>query len=324
MAKSQTKTEAYQEITAAILDELRNGARPWSPKWDAGTAINAADSLRGFLRPLRSTGKPYRGANVFWLMLRARQKGYKSRYWLTFRQALADKGSVRKGEKGTPVSFWKFSKVRDASTGETKTVPFMRAYTVFNAEQCDNLPERYIANAAPKLPSEFERYEAAEAFARATGAHIGDSTDGRAYYIPAFDQVCMPARVSFKTPSAYYGTLLHELTHWTGHASRLDRFKPMTRFGSANYAFEELTAELGAAYLCADLEIPNHERADHASYIASWIKLFEDHPKALFSAAAAAEKAAAYLHGASETEDDESAADEYSAALAARTGGPDR
>ena len=281
---------SYETVTNKIIAMLEAGTAPWSKSWASGGPMG---------RPLRATGEGYQGINTLILWGAAQDGGYRSRYWLTYKAAQAAGGQVRKGEKATTVFF--FTKVAKAATEteEAKMFPLMKSYFVFNADQCDGLAAPYLAPPAPPVPMPIgERHAGADAFALATRAVIRHG-GARAFFNPSQDIVQMPQFADFNTPEAYYAVLLHELTHWSGHKSRLDRALK-GRFGDPDYAFEELIAELGAAYLCADLGVSIEPRTDHASYIAGWIKGLRDDPRAIFRAAAAAEKAATYLHAATE------------------------
>ena len=280
---------AYEDVTQKIIAMLETGTAPWAKPWASGGPMG---------RPLRATGEGYQGINTLILWGAAQNNGYRSRYWLTYKSAQEKGGQVRKGEKATTVFF--FTKVAKAAKAATETedakiFPLIKSYCVFNADQCDGLAAPYVAPAAPPVPMPIgERHAGADAFAMATHADIRHG-GARAYFRPSEDIVQMPHFADFDTPEAYYAVLLHELTHWSGHKSRLDR-SLKGRFGDPSYAFEELIAELGAAYLCADLGVSIEPRPDHASYIAGWIKGLRDDPRAIFRAAAAAEKAASYLH----------------------------
>jgi antirestriction protein ArdC len=176
-----------------------------------------------------------------------------------------------------------------------REIPFLKGCTVFCAEQIDGLPEHFYARPSPPLPAS-ERIKGAERFAANSGANIRHGSN-RVFYAIDADRVQLPPFESFTDPESYYATLLHELTHWTRHASRLNREFGRKRWGDAGYAAEELVAELGAAFLCADLAITPEPRADHASYIASWLDVLKNDKRAIFTAAAHAQRAADYLHG---------------------------
>jgi antirestriction protein ArdC len=266
--------------------------KPWTRPW------SASHSAGHVSRPLRHNGQAYAGINVLTLWCSAVERCYAAPIWMTFKQAIELGGCVRKGEKGSPVVYAdKIIRTEEGANGEdqTKAIPFLKSYTVFNIEQIDGLPAHYYARAeATKNPD--ERITHAESFFAATGAiirHGGDS----AFYIPSQDFIQMPAFEAFRNAQGYYATLAHECTHWTKHESRLDRDLGRKRFGDEGYAREELVAELGAAFLCADLGLHLEDREDHAAYIGSWLKALKDDKRAIFSAAAHAQRAADYLHG---------------------------
>ena len=201
------------------------------------------------------------------------EKGYNCPLWLTYKQAAELGGQVRKGEKGSLVVYANtFTKTgTDEQGAEVETeIPFMKGYTVFNAEQIDGLPAHFYATVAP-LNNAIERLESAERFFANTKATIQHGGN-RAFYSPDRDIVQMPELQTFRDAESYYATLAHEMTHWTRHPSRLDRDLGRKRFGDAGYAMEELVAEIGAAFLCADLGITPETRDDHAAYIASWLQ----------------------------------------------------
>lgn len=282
----------YERITGRIVAALEQGVRPWVQPWASGHAAGAVS------RPLRHNGVPYAGINVIALWCAAAERGYAAPIWMTFRQAIELGGHVRKGETGSPVVYASSFTAEDGdeSDGETaeRQVRYLKSYTVFNVEQIDGLPAQYNAQSTP-TPNPESRIAAGEQFAAATGAvirHGGDS----AYYAPHADIVQMPPFEAFHDAFSYYATLLHELTHWTGHASRLAR-SLRNRFGDEAYAAEELIAELGAAFLCADLGIALEPRDDHASYLAVWLKVLRSNSRAIFTAAAHAQRATDYLHG---------------------------
>jgi antirestriction protein ArdC len=247
---------------------------------------------------LRHNGQHYNGINILMLWASAMEKGYSAPIWMTFKQALELGAHVRKGEKGALVVYANTitrSEI-DEQTGEEseRDIPFMKGYTVFNVEQIEDLPPHYTAKANPRMNPD-ERIAHAEGFFTATGADIRTGGN-RAFYAPQPDFVQMPPFESFRDALAYYGTLAHESTHWTRHETRLDREFGQKRFGDQAYAMEELVAELGAAFLCADLELVPQIRDDHAPYIAGWLKALKDDKRAIFTAAAHAQRAVDYLH----------------------------
>lgn len=284
------KVDIYQKITAQVVAELEKGVRPWHKPWAAGHVAGPVS------RPLRAVGKPYSGINVLMLWATAMERGYHAPIWMTYRQAAALGAHVRKGEKGTLVVFASTITRTESTEGgeEEREIPFLKGYSVFNVEQIEGLPAHYTAVHAPHL-NEDQRIARAESFFEATGADVRHGGD-RAFYAPDPDFVQMPAFESFRDALAYYATLAHECTHWTKHARRLDRDLGRKRFGDAGYAMEELVAELGAAFLCADLGLTPQIEESHAPYIGSWLEVLKSDKRAIFTAAAHAQKAADYLH----------------------------
>ena len=294
--KGQDKGEIkdlYQKITDKIIESLEaDGVGPWFKPW-SGNNLAGKVSM-----PLRSTGEPYKGINVINLWLAASAGGYSSAHWMTFKQALEFGGNVRKGEKGTLVVYANsFTKTEtDNKTGEDveKQIPFLKGYTVFNADQCEGLPERFYQKPEPLPTTTAERIERAEAFFDATGATLRHGGN-KAFFSPGADFIQLPPFEAFKDAESYAATKAHEFIHWTGHESRLNR-DIRNRFGTADYAKEELVAELGSAFLCADLAITPEVQPNHAAYIASWLKALKDDKRLIFSAAAHAQRAADHLH----------------------------
>jgi antirestriction protein ArdC len=291
-ASDQThRADLYSRITDQIIQALEADIRPWIQPWCAG---HAAGSIT---RPLRHNRQPYRGINVIMLWLRASLSGYECPFWMTYRQGQELGGHIRRGEKGSTVVY--SDTITRLSTDlygqETEEqIPFLKAYTVFNAEQLDGLPASFFEPAERPL-TPMERIEGADRFVERTGASISYG-NSEAYYSPTTDRIAMPNPDWFADADSFYSTLLHELTHWTQHRSRLDRDLGRKRFGDAGYAMEELVAELGAAFLCADLGITTEVRVDHAAYIGTWLQVLRKDRKAVFSAAALAERATQYLH----------------------------
>ncbi|EGE55968.1 domain of unknown function DUF1738 [Rhizobium etli CNPAF512] len=287
------KSDVYQRVTDQIVAELEKGVRPWLKPWNAEHAAGRIS------RPLRSNLVPYQGINVLMLWSEAVEKGFAAPIWMTFKQATELGAHVRKGEKGSLVVFAS-SLTRtetDEATGEEeeREIPFMKGYTVFNVEQIDDLPAHYYAPAQARLDP-VQRIERADGFFAATSANIRHGGN-MAYYSAATDHVQMPPFESFRDTESYYTTLAHEVTHWTKHGKRLDRDFGRKRFGDEGYAMEELVAELGAAFLSADLDLTPEVRADHASYIDYWLKVLKEDRRAIFTAASHAQRAADFLHG---------------------------
>jgi antirestriction protein ArdC len=223
--------------------------------------------------------------------------GFAAPIWMTFKQALELGGHVRRGEKGSLVVYAdRIARTdTDVATGEESehAIPFLKSYTVFNVEQIDDLPERFRTPPAPWL-GPIQRIDHAEAFFTATGADIRSGGNMAAYNI-AEDRIAMPPFELFRDAESYYATLAHEVTHWTRHPTRLGRNFGRQRWGDAGYAREKLVAELGAAFLSAELDRTNEPRPDHAAYLASWIAVLKEDKRAIFIAAAHAQRAADYL-----------------------------
>ena len=300
MAKKPT-FNTHQVITDIILASLEKGVRPWRKGW---TALGGALS-----RPVSGgTGNPYNGINVILLWAAQSERGYHSDTWHTYKGAQGKGGQVRKGEKGTRIVKWLFlpfkenGQVKLDANGEPVTFAKMRLYTVFNACQID-WPEgsEHAPGPAPTVEDHDgsqagDEYEDAKVILdswadEVTIRHGGDS----AFYRPSDDLIQLPTFEQFDSEAEYFSTAFHEAIHSTGHSTRLNRFKK-ERKGSYKqaYAFEELVAELGAAFLCADAGInqPEEPREDHAQYLAHWLEVLKGDPKAIVSAASKAEKAA--------------------------------
>ena len=286
------KTDIYQRVTDKIVASLEAGVRPWIKPWSGEHAAGR------ITRPLRGNGIPYQGINVLMLWGAAMEKGYAAPIWLTFKQAQALGGMVRKGEQGSLVVYAStFTRTEaDEATGEEheRDIPFLKGYTVFNAEQIDGLPAQYRALAEPRLDP-VERIAHADAFFAAIGADIRHGGN-QAYYRISADHVQMPPFEAFRDAESYYATLAHGLTHWTRHPSRLDREFGRKRFGDEGYAMEELVAELGAAFTCADLDLTPEPRPDHAAYIGNWLTVLKNDKRAIFTAASYAQRAADFLN----------------------------
>lgn len=286
------KQDVYEKVTAKIIAGLERGELSWVKPWSGG-------HMEGrIVRPLRHNGVAYRGINVLMLWGAAMEHGYVSPMWMTFRQAQELGGHVRKGERGHLVVYADtITRTEEGADGaeEERRIPFMKGYTVFNVEQIDGLPEQYQMQPVP-VQSSMQRIAGAESFFAATGADIRHGGNS-AHYSGGSDHVQMPVFEAFRSPEAYYATLAHELMHWTKHPARLDRDFGRKRWGDEGYAREELVAELGAAFLCADLALTPEPGADHAAYIQSWLKVLKDDKRAIFTAAAQAQRAADYLHG---------------------------
>lgn len=297
-SKQTSRPDIYSRITDQIISSLERGVKPWTQPWQAGHAAGPVS------RPLRWSGEAYAGINVLTLWASAMDRSFAAPIWMTFKQARELGGHVRKGEKAAPVVYANtITKTEtDEKSGEDAehVIPFMKGYSVFNVEQIEDLPDHYYALAKLELNPD-ERIDAADRFFEALGADISHGGSS-AYYQPKMDRIQMPKFETFFSAEGYYATLAHECCHWTRHASRLDRSFDRQRFGDAGYAKEELVAELGAAFLCADLGLKLEDRQDHAAYIGNWLQVLRNDKRAIFAAAAHAQKAADYLHGLQKAE----------------------
>lgn len=290
--QGSAKQDVYARVTAQILASLEQGVRPWVQPWPV-------DHTAGKItRPLRHNGLPYSGINILMLWGSTIANGYAAPIWMTFWQAVELGAHVRKGEKGSLVVYANSltRKETDQVTGDEteREIHFLKGYTVFNVEQIEGLPAQYYAKPEPRF-TRVQRVEHAERF---FGGLKADIRQGgmQAYYAQEADYIRMPPFEAFVDAESYYATLAHEATHWTKHPSRLAREFGRKKWGDEGYAEEELVAELGAAFLCADLELTLQPRADHAAYIASWLTVLQNDKRAIFRAAAHAQRAADYLH----------------------------
>ncbi|MFN3658183.1 MAG: ArdC family protein [Pseudolabrys sp.] len=274
----------YQSVTNDIIKQLEEGTPVWIKPWKCGA--------RGGLLPFNAaSNRSYSGINIPILWAAAHARGYPTHGWLTYKQAQAAGAQVLAGEKSTTVVFTKKLMLKDDEDVE-KQIGMLRTFNVFNEWQMEGLPKA-VLEAPPPLPL---LQDNAQAFINATGAYIRHGGD-RAYYQQNGDLISLPTVESFESRAHYLATALHECCHWTGAKHRLDR--DMTgRFRTKAYAAEELVAELGAAFLCAHLNIEGELR--HADYIASWIQLLKEDDRAIFTAASKASQAADFLRAFSE------------------------
>jgi antirestriction protein ArdC len=286
------RTSLYEDITNKIIAELEAGCVPWVQPW--GTGITTAP----LAMPVNATtGRPYSGINVLLLWGAVVSGGFSGQSWLTFRQALTLGGCVRKGERGTTVVYAdrfvpEDEKRRAREVGEgANAIPFLKRFTVFNTDQCNNLPDG-IATAAPPVPTGLIDANV-QLLIAATGIdfRIGGN---RAYYDPAHDYVQVPPPQAYFEAIDWHRTALHELAHATGHRTRLDRDLSGS-FGSKSYAFEELVAEISAAFSCASLGVIPTVR--HADYVGSWLEVLREDNRAIVRAASKAGKATDWLLG---------------------------
>lgn len=288
------RTDFYSRITDRIIEDLASGVRPWMKPWNGSNADGR------ITRPVRHNGRPYSGMNVLLLWSEQISRGFASSMWMTFKQALELGAAVRKGETGSTVVFAsRFTKSEtDGNGGEVdREIPFLKAYSVFNVEQVEGLPDHYYHRPEIVLDP-VARIEEADRFFRHTGAVIRHGGN-QAFYAPSSDVIQMPPFETFKDAASYYATLSHEATHWTAAEKRVGRDLSRYAKDRSERAREELIAELGSCFLCADLGlVPELEpRPDHASYLQSWLKVLADDKRAIFQAAAHAQRATAFLHG---------------------------
>lgn len=276
----------YQVITDRIVSLLEQGTIPWQKPWQAGE-----QSPQNLL-----SRKAYRGINVFLL----NSMRYSSPFWLTFKQAQELGGNIKRGEKACPVVFWKWLDVDNDKTGKKDRVPMLRYYSVFNVAQCEGVT---VPELAP-TSREHSAIQAAESIVAAMPKRPEIKTGlAQAFYSPGTDFVGMPAIDQFKTAEDYYSVLFHELTHSTGHQTRLNRKGVAgtegnwSAFGSNPYAKEELVAEMGAAFLCGEIGIVERTIDNSAAYVAAWLKRLQDDAKLVVQAAAQAQKAADFILG---------------------------
>jgi len=281
-----------QEVTDNIVRMLERGVAPWQKPWEPG-----AGSLGIPFNP--TSEKAYSGGNAIHLMATGLQRGYEDPRWMTYKQASDNGWQVRRGEKGTQIEYWEVKQASDktqpsrpngggdgtAATGNNsdaeKSRLIHRVYTVFNAQQIERIPPH-----APKEYTTFEAVQAGEQILKNSGANIAHDQADRAFYSRSQDSIHLPPKSAFKDAAGYFGTALHELAHWSGHPSRLDRstLNESYRFGDVNYAKEELRAELASVFLAAQRGIP-HDPEQHAAYVNSWIGALKRDKNEIFRAA---------------------------------------
>lgn len=287
------RADIYARITERIVADLEKGVRPWVQPWSAG---NAAGRIT---RPLRHNGEPYTGMNVLLLWSEGLARGFTAPIWMTFKQSIELGGHVRKGESGSTVIYAsRFTKTEtDEHGGEVeRDIPFLKTYNVFNVEQIEGLPEHFYRRPTPILDP-VERIEHADRFFANTGSVIRHG-GSRAFYSPSSDVIQMPRFETFRDAASYVAVMSHEHIHWTADSRRVGRDLSRYAKDRSDRAREELVAEIGSALVCADLGIvPELEpRPDHAAYVASWLAVLSNDRRAIFTAAAHAQRAVAYLH----------------------------
>ena len=277
--------DIYTEVTNRIVAALEQGTPPWVCPWRQGSAL--PNNL--------ATGKAYRGVNVLILAVEAMSRNFTDNRWLTFRQANTLGARVRQGEHGTAIVFYRMHEINDTTdgfeelSGEVRKIPLLKTYVVFNADQLNELPDRFVL--PPLQP--WQPLDVAEQLITQTDALICHGGN-QAFYRPSSDTIQLPPMSSFAHADDYYATALHELTHWTGHSTRLNRLS-VQRPGVDAYAFEELVAEIGAAFLCAHCGL--NGVIEHASYIETWLNALRHDKRLIFVAAGAAQKAADWVMG---------------------------
>lgn len=284
-------TDLHEKITNTILQQLEQGTRPWIKPWNGQNTVPFALPKNG------TTGNHYRGINIPLLWIAAEAGNFPTQEWASFKQWQGWDECVAKGEKGTMIIYYNTVE-REQEDGDPKRIPFIKASYVFNRCQLASYTPNTIEDQPEPTPL-VERLTAVDHFIANSKALI-EHRGTRACYMPGLDKIYMPPEHSFidteqsSATENYYSTLLHETSHWSGHPTRCNR-KLDGRFGSNAYAFEELIAELSAAFLCAKLEISNAPRPDHASYLASWLKVLRDDKKAILTAASEASKVVDFL-----------------------------
>jgi antirestriction protein ArdC len=289
-AKSGKWRDLHQQVTDTIIGQLEAGTVPWHQPWKGENRILS-------LPKNSTTGKKYQGINILLLWSAAIANDFPTQEWATFKQWSANKESIRKGEKGSLVVY--YDVLEKEVEGEVQEIPFLKSSVVFNRSQLARYQPDEAQQASDPV-STIENIFHVDEFVSNTKAIVEQKGD-RACYIPSLDKIWMPKREAFTgtatctATEGYYSTLLHELTHWSGHESRLNRVKGKT-FGDENYAMEELTAELGAAFLCAQFEIGILPKGDHASYIDHWLKIMKENKKCIFKASTEANKAVNFLN----------------------------
>lgn len=277
---SKAKTDIYQTVTNNIIAALEAGVKPWSCPWQRVSGISGLPS--NF-----ATGIAYSGMNIMLLWCSASKQGFGDSRWMTYKQAQAVGGQVRKGEHGTIAIFYTTLE-KENEDGEIDHIPMLKTFNVFNIEQIDGFP---LTTETVNPEATFDPLPEAENLFRKSGANIIEKGQN-AFFQPSTDEVWLPERHLFSNAANFYATGLHELVHWSGGKKRLSR-EMKGKFGSEDYAFEELIAELGSAFLMANLGIVGE--VQHESYIASWLKALKNDKRYIFKAVNAASKAHRFL-----------------------------
>lgn len=292
------QTTILNDIAAKVIKLMETEGMNWTKPWTTTTKNNG--------QPTSIYKQNYKGINRWHLGMTMALMGYTSPVFATFAKWKEVGATIKKGEKSHEVVFFKtLRKEQENEQGETETVniPMMKTYRVFNADQVEGWDGNWLVADDKEQSQDWDDVELADMIINSSGANIQHRNQDQAFYMPSLDQIIMPERKQFKDDSGYYGTMFHELVHWTGSKTRLDR-KFGTRRGDDNYAKEELVAELGAAMLSGIAKVDVEPRADHAHYLNGWIKGLKDQPKIIMTAASNAEKAAQFIiDSASETND---------------------
>lgn len=267
--------DIYAEITEKVIEQMEAGTMPWKRPW-------VADKSQNHFPTNYISNKPYRGINVMILWC----SDYADQRFATYKQWASKGGQVRRGESGTKIVLYKPMTVQDKATAKDKDILMMRSYTVFNIAQVDGIEQKQVQSDFIEDTMKFDR--ALEFESLATYHHGGN----RAFYQILTDEIHMPPRIQFKCEEDYHATALHELTHWTGPKDRCNR-EFGKRFGDDAYAFEELVAEMGAAFLCAHAGI--EYQTQHASYVSAWLNIMKGDKKSIITAASQAQKAVDFV-----------------------------
>tara|TARA_R110002020_G_scaffold332157_2_gene547552 strand:+ start:2195 stop:3082 length:888 start_codon:yes stop_codon:yes gene_type:complete len=283
--KNKQPKDRYQILTNQVIELMQEHGTNWIKPWQS-SAISGHKN--------KFSNKLYQGTNIFCTAISAYAKGFSSNEWGTYKQWKEAGYQVKKGSKGTDIVYFDKLKIEDKDTNKDKFIPMIKGFSIFNAEQIDG----YISADKYIEPAPFNHIKA-ETLVNNSQAVIKHG-GSKAFYSPKFDFIQMPDKQDFKgtdTTSAeesYYSTLLHELSHWSGHEKRLDR-KLVNRFGSKAYAFEELVAETSASFLSAILKVNNQPSIDNAKYLNSWLEILQTDKKAMMKAFSLAQKSADYL-----------------------------
>jgi antirestriction protein ArdC len=286
------RRDIHQQVTDTIIRQLESGTVPWHQPWNGGP-----ERLLSIPKNF-NTGKKYRGINILLLWVSALDQKFDSGDWASLKQWNERKESIRKGEKGSMIVY--YDTFEKEVEGEVQKIPFLKTSYVFNRCQLASYQPQKAVDASP-VQSLVEKIDQLDQFVQNTNAII-EHAGSQAYYRPSQDKIVLPAPAAFidtdnyTATEGYYSTLLHELTHWTSHPSRLNR-KVGKKFGDNGYAVEELVAELGAAFLCSEFAIQTADKGNHASYIAHWLNVLKENKHCLITAASEASKACGYLQG---------------------------